>query len=80
MRDNISRNRDYIQAVRFLNPQRINSQEELRRLAINLGANGRIVALEPLLLYSSAQVLQRYGPGSQACRTRMERLERPSNS
>ncbi len=63
MRDNISRNRDYIQAVRFLNPLRIDSQEELRRLAINLGANGRIVALEPLLLYSSAQVLQRYGLG-----------------
>ena len=60
MRGVIRKHRDYIHAVRFLDPWRIGSQDELRNLAMNLPAKGRIIALEPLLFYSTAQLLQRY--------------------
>ncbi len=63
MSPSIRKNRDMIQAVRFLDPLRIDAQNQLRQLVLDLPADGRIIVLEPLLLYSSSQILQRYGLG-----------------
>ena len=60
----IRANRDRIQAVHFLNPFRIESADQLRRAVLELPPSGQIIALEPLLLYSSAQILQRYSLGT----------------
>ena len=60
----IRANRDGVQAVLFLNPFRIESADELRRAILGLPPDGQVIALEPLLLYSSAQILQRYSLGT----------------
>ena len=70
----IRANRSGVQAVFFLNPLRVESTDELRHAILRLPPDGQVIALEPLLLYSSAQILQRYslgtkiaGPGLAEC-------------
>ncbi|WGK68631.1 hypothetical protein P0082_09095 [Candidatus Haliotispira prima] len=64
MRQSIKTHRDVIKAVRFLDPLNIDSQDQVRRLVLDLPPDGRIVAMEPLLFYSSAQILRRYSLGT----------------
>ena len=61
----IRANRDGIQAVFFLNPFRVESSDKLQRAILGLPPDGQVIVLEPFLLYSSAQILQRYSLGTQ---------------
>ena len=80
MREGIIANRKHIQAVRFLNPWHIKSSDQIRNLITELPKGGRILAFDPLLLYSSVQMVQRYGsPDIKIAGLGWEELYRPLN-
>ncbi|MEM9423509.1 MAG: hypothetical protein AAF975_01815 [Spirochaetota bacterium] len=68
-----------IQAVRFIDPLRLDSMEEVRRLILALPSGGRVLALEPLLLFRSAQILQRYSLATKIAGLGWEDLSSPLN-